>query len=100
MRYIPLILAYALNIIDYLFTRHWVKLYGLDIEGNPIGRWMFENDSAGVVKIFVVGVAFLVLGCLIGRHPSLRWTGFIPLAVYSAIVVYHICLWVYITSLK
>ncbi len=94
-----LLIAYILNIIDYLFTAAWVNLYGLDIEGNPIGRWMFENNLAGVVKIFIVDGAFLLLGCLFKRHPSLKWTGFIPLIVYGLIVFYHVCLWAYISSL-
>ena len=94
-----LLIAYILNIIDYLFTAAWVKLYGIEIEGNPLGRWMFENNLAGIVKFFIVGIVFLVLGSLIKRYPSLKWTGFIPLVVYVLIDIYHICLWTYISLL-
>lgn len=89
-----LLIAYLLNVVDYLFTAHWVRLYGLDVEANPIGRWMFENHVAGAVKILAVGVLFAVFGCFIKRHPDAAWIAFIPLAVYALIVGYHIVLWV------
>jgi hypothetical protein len=40
------IISYLLNIIDYLFTAYWVHKFGIEIEieANPIGRWMFENN--------------------------------------------------------
>ena len=91
---ILLLIAYLLNIVDYLFTAHWVRLYGLEIEANPIGRWMFENNIAGAFKILVVGVLFAVLECFIKRHPNTAWIAYILLVVYALIAGYHIVLWV------
>ena len=85
-----LLTAYALNIIDYLFTSHWVNLYGISIEGNPLGRWMYENDIAGIVKIFIVGGLLAVMGICIRLKPKLAWTGYIPLVVYGLIDIYHL----------
>lgn len=85
-----LFIAYLLNIIDYIFTSHWVDLYGINIEGNPFGRWLYENDLVGVFKIFIVGVFFAVLGYFIHRYPKYAYTAFIPLVVYGFIVLYHI----------
>ena len=85
-----LFIAYALNIIDYLFTSHWVNLYGLSAEGNPIGRWLFENNVAGIVKIFIVGGFMAVMGVCIRKCPKAAWTALIPLAVYGLMVLYHI----------
>jgi hypothetical protein len=85
-----LITAYLLNIIDYIFTAYWVYKFGLEIEANPIGRWMFENSVAWVYKIFIVGGAFAVLGYFIKREPKYAWVAFIPLVVYALIVIYHI----------
>lgn len=93
----PLIIAYILNIIDYLFTSHWVNLYGLSAEGNPLGRWMFENGFAGVFKIFIVGGLFVTLGYFINRYPKYKRTGCIPILVYGSIVLYHTGLMVYIS---
>lgn len=87
---ICLIIAYILNIIDYIFTAHWVRLCGIGIETNPIGRWMFENNVAWVFKILIVGVIFAVLGYFIHRRPQVSWVVYIPLAVYGLIVIYHI----------
>jgi hypothetical protein len=85
-----LLIAYILNIIDYLFTSYWVSLYGIGIEGNPIGRWMFNYNVAWVFKIIIVGGLFLLLGCLFKRYPKYKWIAYIPVAVYAVTVIYHI----------
>lgn len=87
-----LIITYILNIIDYIFTSHWINLYGLSAEANPIGRWMFEHNVVWVFKIFVVGAIFVVIGYLIDRHRKYLWISFIPLVVYGFVVMYHIYL--------
>ena len=87
-----LFIAYLLNIIDYLFTSYWVNLYGISIEGNPLGRWLFENDLAGIVKIFIVGGAFLLLGVFFKKYPKYKPVAVIPLVVYGFVVMYHIYL--------
>lgn len=85
-----LITAYALNIIDYIFTAYWVHKFGIEIEANPIGRWMFENNITWVVKIFIVGGAFAVLGYFIKREQKAVILVKILLIVYGGIVVYHL----------
>lgn len=85
-----LLISYLLNIIDYLFTAHWVNLYGISIEGNPLGRWMFENNVAWVFKILIVGGLFAVLGYFIKRYRKAAIAAYIPLAVYTVIVIYHV----------
>jgi len=87
---ILLIIAYILNIIDYIFTARWIELYGIDIEANPIALWMFENNVAWVFKILIVGGLFAVLGYFIHRCPKAARVVYIPLAVYGLIVIYHI----------
>lgn len=85
-----LITAYALNIIDYIFTAYWVHKFGIEIEANPIGRWMFENNVAWVYKIFIVGGLFALIGYFIKREPKVVISAKILLVVYLLIVVYHI----------
>lgn len=87
-----LLIAYILNIIDYLFTAHWVNKFGIDTELNPIGRWMFSHNVAWVFKILIVGGLFAVLGYFIKQYPKYAWTAFIPLVVYGFVVMYHIYL--------
>ena len=84
-----LIIAYTLNIIDYLFTLYWVHLYGYEIEANPIMRWAFENDIAWVVKIFAVGGLFALVGYLVKRHNKCRWSGVFLAVVYGLVLLYH-----------
>ena len=91
-----LFIAYILNIIDYLFTSYWVSLYGISIEGNPLGRWLYQNNLAGIAKIFVVGGFFAVLGICIHLKPKLAWVSAIPCVVYGAIVIYHLATFAYI----
>jgi hypothetical protein len=97
MRY--LIISYLLNIIDYLFTAYWVHKFGIEIEANPIGRWMFENNIAWAVKIFIVGGFFALLGYFIKIYPNKAWVVYIPLVVYAAVVIYHIVIAVKISGI-
>jgi hypothetical protein len=87
-----LLITYILNIIDYLFTLYWVRKYGIEIESNPFGRWLFDNNIAWVVKIFAVGGLLALLGYLIHRQPKAAAVAYIPLAVFAAVDVYHISL--------
>lgn len=87
-----LLITYILNIIDYLFTAHWVRLYGIEIEGNPLAVWMFNHNIAWAVKFFAVGGLLALLGYLIHRQPKAAAVAYIPLAVFAAVDVYHIIL--------
>jgi hypothetical protein len=73
-----------------MFTRHWVNLYGIDIEGNPLGRWLLETDKAFFVKFVVVPICLALLGWCIRKCPNAKWVEFIPLVVYGLIVIYHL----------
>ena len=95
----PLIIAYILNIIDYLFTSHWVNLYGINIEGNPLGRWLFNHDVAWVFKFLIVGGLLAVMGVCIRKCPKAAWTAYIPLVVYGLTVLYHIFIFIYIRGI-
>jgi hypothetical protein len=90
-----LFIAYLLNIIDYLFTSYWVRLYGIDIEANPIGRWMFENGVAGIYKTIIVGVLFLILA-LLRKNKMVSLVSVGLTIFYALIVIYHIIIWVQI----
>lgn len=88
-----LIIAYILNIVDYIFTAHWVHNFGIEIEANPFGQWMFSHNVAWVFKIFIVGGLLAVMGVCIRKCPKAAWTAFIPLVVYTLIVIYHIIIY-------
>ena len=84
-----LLIAYALNIIDYALTAYWVNLYGTEIEANPFMRWAFENDCAWAVKIFAVGALMAVVGVSIRYKPKLSWAGYLLAVAYAVVVGYH-----------
>ena len=94
-----LIITYILNVIDYIFTSHWINLFGLSAEANPIGRWMFEHNVVWVFKIFVVGFFLALIGVLIKNRPRYAWIPFIPLLVYGVIVLYHIIIYFSLTTI-
>ena len=58
---VKLIVIYVLNIIDLIATMLLVKRFGLEIEGNPIGKWLIETNLVWFVKIVIVGAALLGL---------------------------------------
>lgn len=85
-----LLITYLLNLFDLAMTSLWVKLYGIDIEGNPIGRWMLTHNIAWAVKIFAVGGLLAVLGVCIRKHPKYAPVAYIPLVAYGVLAIYHI----------
>lgn len=96
---IPLIIAYGLNIIDYIFTAYWVHNYGVGIEGNPFGRWLFQNNVAWLFKIVIVGLIFAVLWAVIKRYPKAIIALYILLGVYAVLVIYHIIIAIRVWSI-
>lgn len=89
---IRLIIAYALNLFDLICTNYWISLYGLSVEGNPVGRWLYENGLAVQVKVFMVGTLLLVLYDAEKRNPKWKWASWLLLAFYSILAIYHIIL--------
>ena len=94
-----LLIAYALNIIDYALTAYWVNLYGTDIEANPLMRCAFENNVAWAVKIFAVGGLFALGGYLVKRYHKCAWAGKFLAVAYGLIVLYHIALSIFAITL-
>ena len=86
---IPLITAYLLNIIDYIFTVYWVHKFGIEMENSPFGRWLFENDIVWLYKIIIIGALFALMGFFIKKGcKSAIISAKILLIVYGGIVAY------------
>ena len=85
---VKLIVIYVLNIIDLIATMLLVKHFGLEIEGNPIGKWLIETNLVWFVKIVIVGAALLGLYRL--QEIKIAHTAStVILVVYSILVIYH-----------
>ena len=101
---IRLIIAYLLNLFDLAMTTYWVNKYGIDIEVNPVGRWLYENHLAVPVKVFGIGLLFLILHNAVkhrdkGLEKSVQWwdlVSWVVLAVYGVLALYHIVLYLMI----
>lgn len=91
-----LLITYILNVIDYIFTAYWIRIYGLEIEANPIARWLFEHDIAGVIKIGIIGIIYAIMGYIIYRYPKYTWMTYLLFLFYASIVIYHIFLTIFV----
>ena len=100
MSTIILTIAYFFNIIDLIFTTHWVNKFGIDIEANPIGRWLYEKNMAWVFKIIIVGILLLILYKLCDRYKLARICSYIILGVYSLLFIYHIITLISVMKIK
>lgn len=89
-----LVVTYILNLFDLLMTNRLVYLYGIGIEGNPLGVWMFANDVAWIVKIFIVGILLAAIGICIRKKPKYAYVAYVPLVAYSILAMYHIIIFI------
>lgn len=94
---IRLIIAYVLNLFDLAATTYWVNKFGLEIEGNPIGRWLYQTGAVYSVKIVGVGILLWILNHTVkhrdkGMGKSFQWwdvASWAVLAVYAGLAIYH-----------
>lgn len=87
-----LTITYFLNLIDLVATLYLVSLFGLDIEANPIGRWLIKTNLVYLVKIVVVGlILYVVSKSRIGNVCS--WA---LLIVFVLLTVYHLVVFVWL----
>ena len=90
-----LAITYIFNLIDLIATMYLVALFGLSVEGNPIGRWLIRTNLVYPFKIIVMGVLLLAIG-LLGKinkkyASAVSW---ITLVIYTLVVLYHIVIFI------
>ena len=95
---ILLLITYLLNIADYLFTANLVRKFGVEIEANPIGRWLFENNIAAFVKLVCIGGMLLLL-YVFRRYKIARIGSWIVFIVYALLTIYHIVTLIIISTI-
>ena len=87
---VRLIITYIFNLIDLIATMYLVSLFGLSVEGNPIGRWLIRTNLVYLFKIGIVGGLLLAIGCLSNYNPKLANIGsWVLLIAFSALVLYQ-----------
>lgn len=87
---VRLIITYIFNLIDLIATMYLVSLFGLSIEGNPIGCWLIRTNLVYPFKIGVVGVLLWAIGLLgkINKKAANIASG-VLLVTFSVLVLYH-----------
>lgn len=85
-----LAITYIFNLIDLIVTMYLVSLFGLSVEGNPIGRWLIRTNLVYLFKIGLVGGLLLAIGLLGKRNKKAANIGsWVLLVAFSALVLYH-----------
>lgn len=87
---VRLAITYIFNLIDLIATMYLVSLFGLSVEGNPIGRWLIRTNLVYPFKIGLVGGLLLAIG-LLGKinKKSANIGSWVLLVAFSALVLYH-----------
>ena len=85
-----LAITYIFNLIDLIATMYLVALFGLSVEGNPIGQWLISSGLVYPFKIGVVGGLLLTIG-LLGKinKKAANIGSWVLLLAFSALTVYH-----------
>jgi len=84
------VLTYLLNLFDLFCTIQWVSRFGIEVEGNPVGRFLLETNLAIPVKTIGIGACLIALYAGVKRYPRWKWTCRLALASYSALTAYHL----------
>lgn len=85
------IITYGLNIFDLLCTDYLINKFGLDIETNIIGRFLYNVNLISEVKIFIIGgfITLLYYYSLV-EHNTLAKIGLIIcLICYISLAIFH-----------
>lgn len=86
-----LAITYIFNLIDLIATIYLISLFGLSVEGNPIGRWLIRTNLVYPAKIVVMGGLLLAIGLLGKINKKAATIGsWVLLIAFSALVLYHV----------
>lgn len=87
---VRLIITYIFNLIDLIVTMYLVSLFGLSVEGNPIGRWLIRTNLVYPFKIGVVGGLLLAIGLLSEKNRGTTDVcSWILLIIFFGLTIYH-----------
>ena len=86
---ILLVLIYVLNLIDYCQTMYAIRLFGLQIELNPIARWLFEHNYAALFKLVVSAVALVAIGFIVNADRKQAWVVYTLFTLYCLVVLHN-----------
>ena len=85
-----LLITYILNVIDYLETLYLIQHFGIAVEGNPIMRFIFENQYGWVAKLIVPLVLLSAYGIIMKKDKTLLRPIGIATAFYLFLVIHNL----------
>lgn len=88
------IVTCILNALDALFTVYLVNKYDIDIELNPVGKWLITSKYGLIIKIIVVSLLVILLYTLKTKYPLARYALLFLLIVFSLLTVYHLIVFI------
>lgn len=88
------IVTCILNALDALFTVYLVNKYDIDIELNPVGKWLITSKYGLIFKIIVVSLLVILLYTLKTKYPLARYALLFILIVFSLLTVYHLIIFI------
>ena len=83
-----------LNALDAIFTVYLVNKYDIDIELNPVGKWLITSNFGIIIKIFVTSLLGMLLNALKSKYPLARYALMLLLIVFSILTVYHLIIFI------
>ena len=84
-----LIRIYILNLFDLLATMYLVMLFGVDIEGNIVGKWLIETKLVYFFKIVIVGILLFAIYKFSYKQKIADLCSRILFFVFTILSLYH-----------
>lgn len=88
------IITCILNALDVIFTVYLVNKYDIEIELNPVGKWLVMSNCGIIIKIFVTSLLVMLLNALKSKYPFARYALMLLLIVFSILTVYHLIIFI------
>ena len=86
---ILLIITYIFNLIDYWQTTYAIQYFGLGIEANPITRFLFEHNCAGIVKIIAPAILLTSLGFIVKIDKKQIWAVYVAFTLFLLVIMHN-----------
>ena len=92
--------TYIFNMIDYAFTKYWVDNYGIESEGNRIGRWILGKKWRVIVFKFVIPFVCLSALWLLSYNIVAKIALIVLLVIFSLVNIYHLIIAIKISQIQ
>ena len=84
---ILLVITYLLNVVDYFQTTYAVSEFGLDVEANPIARYLLTTDHATLIKLLLPAILLMLLGIIVRVDKRCAWFAYAAFTLNLVVVI-------------